>query len=209
MTKLKRCPVCDEALPRKLPHCDLTPLAVPLPYGVELCFWCRRDLLGYVGDPEQVDENQINLWVAQWLRTASSRKAQNLPLGRCEVGRRHDRCARFAAKQREDGVWVCGWHAQPRYARLRRYSDWRSQRVTDTIILPPRPKPERPRDAGQRGSANANASLTDDNVRVIKRLIAEGEFNTTIAARFGVTHSLISAIRRKKCWTHIPEVVEC
>lgn len=208
MTKPKLCPVCAESLTRKLPYCDLTPLAVPLPYGVDLCFWCRRDLLVYVGNLDQIDENQINLWVAQWLRTAASRKADHLPLRRCEVvGRGHDRCARFAAKQREDAVWVCGWHAQPRYARLRHYAGWRSQRLTETTILPPRPKPARPRDAGQRGSANGNAHLTDDQVRVIKKLIAEGQFNTTIAAQFGVTHSLISSIRRKKSWTHI-EIAE-
>lgn len=53
----------------------------------------------------------------------------------------------------------------------------------------------------QVGQLNANAKLTEENVSKIRSLIAEGWTNTAIAKRFGVTHSMISRIRRGRSWT--------
>lgn len=208
------CRVCGEAPTRKLPHCDLSPLAVRLPKDVHLCFWCRRDLLNYLGDPDDVSEEQITTWLVKWLKTIAERRAAGLPLRRCEVGNGRDRCSRWAAKER-DGLWLCGKHAQPRFVAVpRHYLDWKCQRTTvvdqSVIVLPPKPRQPRPKvergqflNKHQKGSANANSRLTEDDVRLIKDMIDQGNFNTTIASHFGVTHSMISAIRRGKAWTHV------
>lgn len=50
------------------------------------------------------------------------------------------------------------------------------------------------------GEANGNAKLTAEKVATIRQLIEAGQTNTAIARRFGVTHSLISRIRRGRSW---------
>jgi hypothetical protein len=45
--------------------------------------------------------------------------------------------------------------------------------------------------------------LTKDDVLKIRKLLAQGEWQTKIAARFGVHPSLISSIKKGKCWTHV------
>jgi hypothetical protein len=52
----------------------------------------------------------------------------------------------------------------------------------------------------QRGSKNGAAKLDEAKVETIKGLILAGLNNTVIAARFGVTHQLISRIRRGRSW---------
>lgn len=52
----------------------------------------------------------------------------------------------------------------------------------------------------QRGERNGAAKLTAANVETIRELIEMGQTNTAIAARFGVSHSLISNIRRGVSW---------
>lgn len=53
----------------------------------------------------------------------------------------------------------------------------------------------------QRGERNGNARLTEEQVSAIRTMIAEGVPNTHIAPKFGVTHSLVSRIRRGRSWT--------
>lgn len=53
------------------------------------------------------------------------------------------------------------------------------------------------------GTKNPMARLTEDDVREIKRRIAAGHKNTHIGADYGVTHSLISAIRRGLIWKDV------
>lgn len=55
----------------------------------------------------------------------------------------------------------------------------------------------------QQGEANEHARLTDDVVREIVVAFDEGWNNKIIGAAVGVTHSMISAIRRGKAWTHV------
>lgn len=53
------------------------------------------------------------------------------------------------------------------------------------------------------GEKNGRAILTETNIREIRTLITNGMHNTTIADRFGVTHSMISRIRLGKSWKHL------
>ena len=54
-----------------------------------------------------------------------------------------------------------------------------------------------------KGSQNANSRLTEDDVRQIRVLITAGHTNMAIGAKYGVTHSMVSMIRRGLSWTHI------
>lgn len=56
----------------------------------------------------------------------------------------------------------------------------------------------------QRGSKNGAAKLTDEQVATIRSRILAGQTNTTIAADYGVTHQLISRIRRGRAWGSEP-----
>lgn len=55
----------------------------------------------------------------------------------------------------------------------------------------------------QRGERNSAAKLSARAVHEIKALIAAGHKNTRIAARYGVTHQLISRIRRGRSWAEV------
>jgi hypothetical protein len=56
----------------------------------------------------------------------------------------------------------------------------------------------------QRGERNTAAKLTAADVEKIRGMIRAGMTNIAIAARFGVTHQLISRIRRGKAWGEPP-----
>jgi hypothetical protein len=45
--------------------------------------------------------------------------------------------------------------------------------------------------------------LSPDDVRDIRRLVSEGQTRVRIAAQFGVHHSLIHQIIRRKIWAHV------
>ncbi|MFG3014335.1 HNH endonuclease [Streptomyces cinerochromogenes] len=53
------------------------------------------------------------------------------------------------------------------------------------------------------GSANAAAKLTEDEMREIRRLRLEGATGVCLAKRYGVSPTMISAIVRRRAWTHI------
>ena len=53
-----------------------------------------------------------------------------------------------------------------------------------------------------RGSANAQAKLNEDNVREIRSLMGRLP-QAEIAARFGVSNSLIQLIKSGKRWAHV------
>ena len=53
-----------------------------------------------------------------------------------------------------------------------------------------------------RGSANAQAKLNEDNVREIRSLVGRLP-QAEIAARFGVSNSLIQLIKSGKRWAHV------
>jgi hypothetical protein len=61
----------------------------------------------------------------------------------------------------------------------------------------------RDRHAEQAGELNRNAVLTEDSVRLIRQMIAQGRTNVSLAKEFGVTHQMVSLIRRGKNWTHV------
>lgn len=51
-----------------------------------------------------------------------------------------------------------------------------------------------------RGSRNGNAILSETDVATIRRHLANGESHTSIAERYGVSKSAISAISRGQTW---------
>lgn len=54
-----------------------------------------------------------------------------------------------------------------------------------------------------RGEGHANAKLTSAQAAAIHA--AQGETGKSVAARLGVSETLVSRVRRGKAWTHIPQ----
>ena len=67
-----------------------------------------------------------------------------------------------------------------------------------------RDRVSRNREAYRKGTANGRAKLTDDLVLEIRK--NECTTNQELANIFGVSHQLISRIRRKECWTHLNDL---
>lgn len=63
----------------------------------------------------------------------------------------------------------------------------------------------RARTGDQRGTKNGNARLDEAKVTAIWQDIQAGKSNTAIAAKHGMTHSLISRIRLGLTWRHVTE----
>lgn len=59
-----------------------------------------------------------------------------------------------------------------------------------------------------RGSASGNAKLTEDDVREIRRLSAEGYTRRALARRFGVTRQNITLIATGRSWGHLDPGLE-
>lgn len=57
----------------------------------------------------------------------------------------------------------------------------------------------------RKGEAHPNARLTEDDIRAIRRRVAAGEKKILIAAEFGVVPSAITAIIKKRVWTHVED----
>lgn len=66
-------------------------------------------------------------------------------------------------------------------------------------------KKKRSKNGIMRGEKNPMAILFEVDVKAIKLAISDGETNVSIGKRFGVHHSTISAIKRKKNWLFINE----
>lgn len=59
------------------------------------------------------------------------------------------------------------------------------------------------RGRNRRGEAHYGAKLTEADVREIRRLVADGVDQATLAARFGVSGGLISSVVRRARWKHV------
>jgi len=57
------------------------------------------------------------------------------------------------------------------------------------------------RDRSTKGNKNPQSTLTEDDVRAIRS--DKVSTNTSLALKYGVHHSTISAIRRYKLWSHV------
>lgn len=57
--------------------------------------------------------------------------------------------------------------------------------------------------ASKKGSGHLNAKLTDDDVRQIRRMRAQGMFLKVIGEKFGITEGNVSYIASRKSWPHI------
>lgn len=55
----------------------------------------------------------------------------------------------------------------------------------------------------QNGEKNVAAKLTDDDVREIRRLCAEGVWQRIVAERYKISQSNVSMIVNRKTWTHV------
>lgn len=53
------------------------------------------------------------------------------------------------------------------------------------------------------GINNPRAKLTEDNVREIRKLLADGEKMAVVAKRFNVVESCIGKIKRGDAWGHV------
>lgn len=222
MTRIReqpKCRLCQETITERLPMCDLSPLDVSIPPDTELCFWCREEVMRFYGTTA-ISENQFTSWLATRVARAVKLALDNRPYKRCEVGFGDGRCPRLA-REISNEIWMCHLHAKQN-AAFRHWSNWHLQRVR---MLPPgieiiAPQPEAEYDPtlrrwtkkyappvhlGQKGSLNGNAKLNEQNIREIRRRIKSGDTNTSIGHDFGVSHSMISAIRRRKVWTHLPD----
>lgn len=80
-------------------------------------------------------------------------------------------------------------------------------RLANLEWVPPAVNAERAEAAGliphQRGEQHYAARLTEADVRTIRQLRAAGMRLVAIGARYGVAHSLISAIVLRKKWAHV------
>ena len=56
------------------------------------------------------------------------------------------------------------------------------------------------------GEKNASAKLTEETVREIRILCAGGMTQAAAARQFGINHSTVNAIVRRKSWQHVPDV---
>lgn len=57
--------------------------------------------------------------------------------------------------------------------------------------------------AGQRGEKHTRTKLTAQDVRTIRRRIAAGEMQRTLAAEYGISETTVSGIKHRGVWSHI------
>jgi len=80
-------------------------------------------------------------------------------------------------------------------------------RVENLELVTPEQNRQQARDKGlvqsRKGEANPAAKLTEDDVRAIRRLRAEGVTAIKVAQRFGVTERVVFRIQHRKSWTHL------
>jgi len=54
------------------------------------------------------------------------------------------------------------------------------------------------------GTVHWSAKLTPGKVREIRRRLRDGDVQVVVAKRFGVTQHLVSMIKRRLVWAHVP-----
>jgi hypothetical protein len=83
----------------------------------------------------------------------------------------------------------------------------RDNRVENLELVTAEENREHARERGlirsKRGEANPKAKLSDDDVRAIRRMRAQGITARKLALRFDVTERVIYSIQHRKSWTHI------
>lgn len=55
----------------------------------------------------------------------------------------------------------------------------------------------------QIGAANRSAKINEDDVRAIRKLVAEGVKQSVIAERYGIHRSNVYYIVSRKSWAHV------
>jgi len=54
-----------------------------------------------------------------------------------------------------------------------------------------------------RGERHPSSKLTDEKVRLIRRLLKEGTKKSHIARRMGICHAMVLKIERREAWAHV------
>ena len=54
-----------------------------------------------------------------------------------------------------------------------------------------------------KGEVRGNAKLTDADIPLIRKLLADGRTQIAIAGQFGVCRAVVGQIHRKEIWTHV------
>jgi len=62
---------------------------------------------------------------------------------------------------------------------------------------------EKKRTRKQNGSLNSSSVLTEDDVVIVRELLAKGLTQRYVAAQYGVSNGTISQIHLRKIWKHI------
>ena len=57
----------------------------------------------------------------------------------------------------------------------------------------------------RKGAANAASKLTDEQVQEIRALLRTGAVQASIAKAYGVTPALVSLLKHKRIWAHLPD----
>lgn len=57
--------------------------------------------------------------------------------------------------------------------------------------------------AGQPGSSNHNAKLTEADIPVIRGRVAAGETHAAVAADYAVSESLVALVAKRRAWRHV------
>ena len=57
----------------------------------------------------------------------------------------------------------------------------------------------------RKGAANSASKLTDEQVQEIRALLRAGVLQASIAEAYGVTASLVSLLKHKRIWEHLPD----
>lgn len=79
-------------------------------------------------------------------------------------------------------------------------------RTLETYVLnhKPGPPPGRPKRGGiARGSRNANAVLTEDDVLHLRQEADQGALQEDLATKYGIHPDTVSRIVRRKLWRHV------
>lgn len=118
-----------------------------------------------------------------WAGTPEENRLDMIAKGRIAHGDRHMSRVKPEALHRGDQHWT------------RRHPEWLKWGDDN---------PVRQRPAIVQGTMNGNAKLTDNDVREIRRLRADGVMsNAAIGRQFGVSAVLIGLIVRGKAWKHV------
>lgn len=167
----------------------------PIPAGLQVCHHCDN--------PPCVNPNHLFLGTGQDNTQDMMEKGRNRP----SIGEQHGGAVLTDEQVLEiRSLWQTGQFTQRQLGERFGISRRQARAVIKGENWQHLPVgPARPR-IYPSGEQAANAKLTADKVRAIRRLYRSGEMNQVeLAAVYGVTQSLISAIVRRLAWAALAD----